>query len=230
MLRFRILLASLPLLLAAACVSQASAAPLAAPAASCTSRSYAYAGLISRRTGAGIKATLTALAPAQVRQGHVAAWIGVGSTNAGPGDQAQWLQTGLNALADGSSELYAELTQPGRAPRYQTILAHVDPGVAYHVAVVRLAGKPDAWQVFLNGKRVTAEAYLPGSSRFQPMAMSESWNGGSPVCNGFAYRFANLQVATQRGSWQPLGAATTLADSGYVVRSRTTAGFIARSA
>ena len=62
------------------------------------------------------------------------------------------------------------------------------------------------------------------------MAMSESWNGGSPACNGFAYHFANLQVATQRGSWRQLGAATTLADSGYLVRSRTPAGFVAQSA
>jgi hypothetical protein len=230
MLRFRVLVAALPALLAAVCVSQASAAPLAAPAASCTSSSYAYAGLISQRTGAGIRATLTALAPAQVRQGHVAGWIGVGSTNAGPGGQAEWLQTGLNALADGSSELYAELTQPGQGTRLKTILAHVEPGVGYRVAVLQLAGKSDTWQVFLNGKPVTAAVYLPGSSHFQPMAMSESWNGGSPVCNGFAYRFANLQVASQPGSWAPLGAASTLADSGYRISGRTTTGFIAQSA
>jgi hypothetical protein len=62
------------------------------------------------------------------------------------------------------------------------------------------------------------------------MAMSESWNGGSPACNGFSYRFADLRTATQSGAWRPLVAAYTLADRGYRLLSRSTTGFVAQSA
>ena len=72
------------------------AAPSGAPATSCTSKPYAYAGLASNATAQGIKATVTTLAAAQVPDGHVAGWIGVGGPNAGPNGQAEWLQAGLN--------------------------------------------------------------------------------------------------------------------------------------
>ena len=61
------------------------------------------------------------------------------------------------------------------------------------------------------------------------MAMSESWNGGSPHCNGFGYRFDQLRV-TANGSWRALTAGSVMADLGYKVIGRTSAGFSAMSA
>jgi hypothetical protein len=61
------------------------------------------------------------------------------------------------------------------------------------------------------------------------MAMSESWNGGTAECNGFDYRFSQLQIATD-GSWKPLTNDSPLADLGYKISDRTNAGFIALSA
>jgi len=228
-----------PLFLAAsiaagiACVATAPialAAPSGAPATSCTSSPYAYAGLASNVSAQGIKATVTTLAAAQVPDGHVAGWIGVGGTNAGPNKQAEWLQTGVNTMAGGGTELYVETTRLGSSPTYKTLLSHVVQGTPYRLAVIELSGRPDVWQVWLNGKPVTDPVSLPGSSRFAPMAMSESWNGGTQTCNGFVYRFDNVRITTNPGSWRALTSTSTLSDAGYLVTDRTTDGFTAASA
>jgi hypothetical protein len=158
----RVLLTVLPLGAASDCAVQATAAPLAAPAASCTSAGYAYAGVVSERAGGGIKATVTALSRPQVRQGHVAGWIGIGSPQAGAGGPAEWLQTGLNALADGTSQLYVEVIGPGHPYTYTTVLSHVDAGVGYRIAIVK-AGAADTWQVRVNGAPAGEAVTLPGT-------------------------------------------------------------------
>jgi hypothetical protein len=77
---------------------------------------------------------------------------------------------------------------------------------------------------------VTAAVRLPGSKQFEPMAMSESWNGGPPpTCNGFSYRFAQLKIASRDGVWRALTHTTPLANKGYKITDRTVNGFIARS-
>src|SRR5580704_18998947 len=104
------LLASANLALGASVLATA---PSSLPAATCSSQSYAYAGLFSNLSASGIKATVTTLAAAQVTNGHVAGWIGVGGTSAGPGGVAEWLQTGVQESAGGDTEIYAETTKPG---------------------------------------------------------------------------------------------------------------------
>lgn len=211
----------------AACTAKASAT--AAPAASCTQNPYAYAGLYNGRPAQGIQAVVTTLAPPQVSDGHVAGWIGVGGTHVGPGGQAEWLQTGVTTMAGGDSELYVEITQPGRPIRHITVASDVATGSSYRLAVSQLQSKPGWWQVLVNGVPAMAPVLLPGSSRFQPMAMSESWNGGTPGCNGFEYRFGHLRVLNT-GSWHPLTNATALSDLGYKITNRTSDGFTALSA
>src|ERR1700722_3925875 len=93
--------------------SSVAAAPSALPAQTCSAQAYAYAGLFSNHVASGIKATVTTLATAQVKNGHVAGWIGVGGTNAGPRGVAEWLQTGVDTSAGGATEIYAETTKPG---------------------------------------------------------------------------------------------------------------------
>jgi hypothetical protein len=61
------------------------------------------------------------------------------------------------------------------------------------------------------------------------MAMGESWDGGTPACNGFDYRFDQLQVTTDGSSWKALTQDSVLTDLGYKVIDRTDAGFTALS-
>jgi hypothetical protein len=202
----------------------------AAPAASCTSATYAYAGLFSDRAGTGIEATVTMLAHAVVTQGHVAGWIGVGGLNLGQKGKTEWLQAGVATTADGKTAIYAETVQVGVIPDYQTLVSNVVPGRPYHLAVRTVPNRPEVWQVWLNGRPVTAPVKLPGSTHFEPMAMSESWNGGPPpTCNGFAYRFAQLKIASKSGVWSALTHTTLLANKGYKISHRTADGFVARS-
>jgi hypothetical protein len=199
------------------------------PAASCSPQPYAYAGLFSNLVGRGIKATLTTLASAQVTDGHVAGWIGVGGVNAGPGGQAEWLQAGVDTTAGGATEIYAETTQAGGSPTYLALVARVELGTPYRLAVVNVPNRPDIWQVWLNGSPVTAPVPLPGSSRFEPMAMSESWDGGSASCNGFAYRFGQLEIERGAAGWRALTDTSAVSDSGYRITDRTSRGFTASS-
>ena len=203
--------------------------PMAVPASSCSPKPYAYAGVISSVPAKGIEAVVTTTALANVLSGHVAGWIGVGSPKAGAGGHAEWLQVGVNDQAGIGSELYAEITQPGRPTRYLTLASGIAAGSSYRLGVVEVAGKLDVWQVLVNGKPATGQISLPGSGGFQPMAMGESWNGGSPQCNGFAYQFDQLRIKTTTGLWTPLIAGAVIADQGYKVMGRTNAGFTAIS-
>jgi hypothetical protein len=208
--------------------SVATAAPntalTAAPAATCSPKAYSYAGLVSNAPAQGIQAVVTTQAAASVLAGHTAAWIGIGSPTAGPTGQAEWLQTGVNTQAGIGSQLYAEITLAGQTPQYLTLASNIIPGSSYRLAVVQLAGKPDVWHVLVNGKPATGPITLPGSSKFRPMAMGESWSGGTPHCNGFNYRFAQLQTMTA-GSWKALTGNSVITDLGYKVIDKTNTGF-----
>ncbi len=223
--------------LALSCALAATSAPaladqqaaLALPASSCSSSPYAYAGLFASAPSSGIEATLTTLAAAQVPAGHVAGWIGVGGVNSGPGGQAEWLQAGVATDSGAGSELYSEIALPGRSPQYLELSAQADPGSSFRIAVVQLRGRPDTWQVLVDGRPATAPVFLPGSGGFAPMAMSESWDGGTQTCNGFAYRFSQMRVVQGR-SWQSMRNPSVIADLGYEVTNRTPGGFTALSA
>jgi hypothetical protein len=201
-----------------------------APAASCTTAPYAYAGLFSNRTASGIEATLTTIGAAQVNKGHVAAWIGVGGLNAGPKGTAEWLQVGLATLASGKTVIYAESTTPGHDTLYQALASNAVAGTPYHLAVRQLPNRPGFWQISLNGRPVKAPVALPDSAHFEPMAMSESWNGGPPpTCNGFSYRFGHLKIVSKTGVWKALTNTSPISNKGYKLTDRTSDGFTASS-
>ena len=182
---------------------------------------YAYAGFQSANRGHGIRATLVSLGNPKVRNGHVAAWVGVGGSGLGPNGTNQWLQVGLNAFHETGSNLYYEVTTGGAAPRYHEIAANVSPGLRHRVAVLEIGKRPNWWLVWVNGKPVSPPIHLPGSSgRFQPIATAETWDGGSNVCNGFSYRFDGLEVAAARGgNWHRFVRAHRFEDRGYRVMS-----------
>jgi hypothetical protein len=225
-----------PRLIAVCCIASAAlllfgsgvanAIPSANPVGSCSQKPHCYAGLSSNRPALGIEAVITPLAQAPVQNGFVAGWIGVGGPDDGPNGQAEWLQTGVNTMAGSASELYAEITRPRLAPEYLTLASGIIPGSSYKLTVKQLPGKPNTWQVLVNGTPATDPIYLPESNHFQPMAMSESWNAGDSACNSFDYHFSNVRIEHD-GSWHALTDASVLADHDYKVTNRTDAGFTA---
>ena len=212
------------LVAAVAAVACAGVAALAAPPEAaalepCGKRGYSYAGFQSADRGHGVRATLVALAKPQVRNGHVAAWVGVGGVGQGPNGSDQWLQVGLSAFNGSGSNLYYEVTTGGAAPRYHELAANVAPGRRQRVAVLEVARRPDWWRVWLNGKPASKPIHLPGSSgRFEPIATAETWDGGTRVCNRFKYGFEGLAVAgAPGGSWKRFVQAHRFLDRGYRV-------------
>jgi hypothetical protein len=203
----------------------------AAPAAAACGRAYGYAGLLAGVDSSGVAATIAPLRVPGVAGGHVAAWVGLGGPTAAPDGTAEWLQIGLSGFAGGRSSLYVEVALPGAQPSYTELLSGVRVGEFHRVAVLEIAHRPGWWRVWLDGTPAGAPVELPGShGRWRPMAMAESWNGGSGVCNDFRYAFRDVRVATAPGgSWRLLRRAQPLVDAGYrLVRTGAT-GFVAGS-
>ena len=225
--RFGRWLSALSLGLAVPCLA---ITPAAAPAAhGCGPRGYAYAGVQSRSGADGISATLAAVAQPLVERGHVAAWVGVGSPDEGPGGTAEWIQAGLNSEPGTPSRLYYEVTRAGKEPAYVELDSDVAAGVKHHVAVLEVASQPNVWRIWLDGRAASHAIYLPRSHRrLTPMAIAESWDGGAPACNRYAYRFGRVSLAAAPGgSWRTLAHADVVQDPGYRVMRSADASFLA---
>jgi hypothetical protein len=191
---------------------------------------YSYAGVQDARAASGIRATLVQVDTPRVARGHVAAWVGVGGPGQGAGGRDEWIQVGLNALSDGVSRLYYEIDRPGPGPSYEELASDVGDGARYEVSVLELATRPGWWQVWLNGAPVSEPVELPGSSRWRPMAVAESWVGSRHACNTFAYRFENVAVVLHSsGAWSTLVAGYRFHDPGYRMHNETGRTFLASS-
>ena len=204
--------------LAAAC---AAAVPAFAAPAACGTASYSYAGVLAPTAAFGVGARLAATRAPVVASGHVAGWVGVGGAGLGPNSTDEWLQVGLSATSTAGLALYYELALPNRAPRYVLLNGQVAVGEAFDVAVLEARAQPGSWRVWVNGTAVTPRIVLPGShGAWRPTATAESWNGDTAgTCNGYAFRFARVRVATRPGGgWQPMATGSVLADPGYHLR------------
>jgi hypothetical protein len=181
-------------------------------------QTYSYAGVRSIETRYGVGARISTLRAPTIAAGHVAAWVGVGGSGLGANGSTEWLQAGISAKVGQDPALYYEVARPDRKPRYVMLKAHLALGRPYDVAVLESRDHPGEWRVWVNGDRMTTRIHLPGShGAWRPMATAESWNDNSGVCNGFSFRFANVQVAaTPGGGWQPMRG-RVLADAGYKV-------------
>jgi hypothetical protein len=190
-------------------VLAAVAAFVAAPAAlACRSSGYTYAGLASSSRAHGVGARLTAIGGARVANGHVAGWVGVGGPGEGPNGKDEWIQVGFSGF-EGSpnSNLYYEVTRAGSAPKYFEVEHDLSPGTSRRVAVLEVAGSPNAWLVWVDGKAVSRPIYLPQShGAWRGIATAESWTTSKALaCNAFGYRFDDIQIAEQAGgSWRTL--------------------------
>ena len=181
----------------------------------CGARPYSYAGIAGWRPASGVAATLVVDAQPEVQHGHVAAWVGVGGVGLGPGGSDEWLQVGYAANGM-QSDLYYEVAKPYSAPRYVSIGRAAGPGEAHRVAVIEMQQRPGWWRIWVDRASVSQPIFLPGShDRWPPIATSESWNGGVPSCNAFAYSFSAIRV--RHNSWSLLSDAYPIRSPGYDV-------------
>jgi hypothetical protein len=208
---------------AAALAVVALLAPVAS-GATCA-KPYSYAGLVSSKSGYGIRTNLTAASAPNVTWGHVAGWVGVGGVVQG---RSAWLQVGYSGFYGGEHKLYYEVMH-GERPQY-TPIKEIQPGETHRLGVLEMSGRRSWWRVWVDGRAVSPPIYLAGShGKWQPMATAENWNDGRGFCNGLAYRFSQLRLATRPGgSWRSFPVAYDMQDPGYRVR-RTSDGFVARN-
>jgi hypothetical protein len=202
----------------------------AAAARTHCAKSYSYAGLIGAQASHGVRTKLTVVKDPEVRNGHVAGWVGVGGVGLGPNGTTEWIQVGYSGYSWEESTLYYEVTRPNGYPTYHAVMK-VEPGESHRVGVAEMRGRKNWWRVWVDGKAVSKPIHLPGShGAWEPVATAESWNADSGRCNSFAYRFSRVAFATRpnRG-WRLMKDAMKLEDTGYRVR-RSNGGFTARGA
>jgi hypothetical protein len=212
------------------------AAVTVAPTAFACGSGYTYAGLASSAKTHGVGARLTAIGAPSVSltDGHVACWVGVGGPGEGPNGADEWIQVGLSGFAGSAdSSVYYEVTRAGSAPKYVEVERNLSPGTTRRVAVLEVAGQPNSWRVWVDGRAVSDAIYLPGSDgAWRGIATAESWSGdGSAACNRFGYRFDDVRIADQPGgSWQTLADALPIQTGANRLLRATPASFEAMSA
>jgi len=175
-------------------------AQLARSSASGCGNDYAYAGAQNAAKKAGIRAKLSMLKSPKVPEGgHVAGWVGVGGPGLGPNGKDEWLQIGYSFFA-GQSQIYYEVTLPGKAPTYHPVKSKVAANEKHRVTVLEVGDKHGSWRVWLDDKAVSPVYSLPQShKKFAPQAIGETWNPGTKGCNSYAYQFADIQAASAPG-------------------------------
>jgi hypothetical protein len=216
--------------LAALVAALAASASAGAASRGCGLPGYSYAGYESAIPAYGASGRLTALAAPAVEGGHVAAWIGVGGFGVGPRGTDEWLQVGLAGFPDGRAELYYEYLLPTQQQPVYVRIEAVLPREGHDVAIYERPSQPNVWRVAVDGTPVSPPIALPGShGAWRPIATTESWDGGSPACNGFSYDFGRLAVASRHGGgWQPFVLTEPVRDAGYRL-DRRASGFRAWS-
>jgi hypothetical protein len=211
----------------------AGAALAAAPAAlACGTPGYTYAGIASDSHVYGIGARLTATSAVAVDIGHVAGYVGVGGPNAGPNGADEWIQVGLNGYpGSSSSNLYYEVEHPGGPLRYVELASGLAAGTSWRVAVLEIAGRPNWWRVWVDGRPVSEPVELPGSDgKWRALATAESLTAGNADCNRFGYRFDAIVVAQHPGGdWSSLEAVVPFQSGGLHVFRPNTSTLVARA-
>jgi hypothetical protein len=193
---------------------------------SCGATDYVHAGLVSDTAQRGIAATIRVVSRPGLRSGHVAAWIGVGGEGVGANGANVWFQAGLSQEAGGALSLYYEVARPGADTEYVKIRDGVASDASYRLVVLESRYRPGWWAAFQDWTRITPWISLPGShGAWRPVATAESWDGGSDVCNTFAFRFSDVLTASAPKVWSPIAGAPVWSPGTRV--DRFPAGFLA---
>jgi hypothetical protein len=200
---------SLRVLSLTAVVAAVALGPGAARALACgNSQGYSYTRIGGSSDAFGISAQITQTSSFDVLNGHVAGWVMVGGKGEGPLGSNEWLQAGYAAFPGGSTGIYYEVAQPGRNPSYHEVSTDVAVGTFTEVTVLAIHNRPNLWRVWVNHKPVSDAIRLPGSrDGLTVTAKSESWDGGTGVCNDFSYDFRHVSISrAPGGDWQQLKA------------------------
>jgi hypothetical protein len=202
--------------LAAACALAASAQ--ARPgAARCAKAGYSYAGVQATAPTRGLSARISIAGTVRVTSGHAAGWVGVGGVGQGANGANEWLQAGIASVPGGTTELYYEVAQAGSDPVY-TSLGSITAAETHRVGVWETSS--NTWAVWLDGAQVSPAFSLPGSHGvWTPMALEESYDGGTTSCNAYRFTFDDLKSSTAPGVWQPLTKVMPFVDAGHTLRS-----------
>jgi hypothetical protein len=187
--------------------------------------SYAYAGVQTQRPVHGVSAGIMALQAPDVKDGHVAGWVGIASKNADG-----WIQVGLSAIPGASTnDVYLEYAAPGRDPQYTVLRAGVSVGERHRFAVSELASRPGWWQSSVDGSPAGRAVFLPGShGRWRAQVLGESWNDNSGACNAYSYAFSGVALAPAPSHrWAALGGYSSFEDPGYTLTWRSASHFVA---
>jgi len=201
----------------------------AVPRGAARTSGYSYAGVASARAVGGVAATLELSGAARIRDGQVAAWVGVGGPGLGRGGVDEWIQGGLSQFAGASTgSVYYEVKR-GIANTYATVSSGVEVGERYTIAVLEESSRPGWWRVWVDGSPASPFVFLPGSHGAWPaQVVAENWAKDPRSCNAFAFRFTNLAI---RRPASPAAARLTAAQpfaSGGIELERTGTGFSAR--
>jgi hypothetical protein len=190
----------------------------------CGTQAYSYAGVETQRAVYGVSASIEALQAPDVKNGHVAGWVGV-SARGGQG----WIQIGLSATPGArTNDIYVEYAAPGGDPQYTVVRSAVGVGERHRFAVSRLPGRPGWWQASVDSVSVSRPVYLPGSDgRWRAQVLGESWNDNSRACNLYSYGFNAVALAAEPSQWAPLGGFASFQDAGYALSWRSPSDFVA---
>jgi hypothetical protein len=221
---------SLPLCVAAA--SLAFAGPASAGTGTCHAATYAYAGLGTRSAVRGVAATIGETAAPDVRDGHIAGWVGVGGYGVGPNGTDEWIQIGIIAFRNDVASIYYEVTLPGKQPVQRIVRERVVVGERHRFAVVEVARRPNWWRVWLDGRPVSALISLPRShGRLTAQMMGESYTGLSEgACNLYSFAFQNVGLVDAHASvWSVPHRLNFFQDPNYLLEPHSHTSFFARS-
>jgi hypothetical protein len=191
----------------------------------CGAQPYSYAGIETQRPVYGVSSSIAALQVPDVKNGHVAGWVGV-SAKGGDG----WIQVGLSAYPGSTTnEIYLEYAVPGRDPQYTTLRSAVGLGERHRFAVSQISRRAGWWQASVDGVPAGRPVFLPGSDgRWRAQVLGESWNDNSRACNAYSYGFNGVQLAAAPSLlWGPLDRFTPFQDAGYALSWRSSSDFIA---
>jgi polysaccharide lyase-like protein len=194
----------------------------------CGKPGYSYAGLLGAQPVHGISASISAPLTPTVQSGDVAGWIGVGRARVS-GKRGS-IRAGLLSSSGSSPQLFYEVRRYTTGEWKRFLGPEVAPGETHGISIRENPRVRGYWRVWIDGRIVSGPIKLRRQLYGKyVLATAESWDGGTPACNQFAFRFGAVR-ARQSGPWRRLATRGVLQDPGYAVVRPAPATFVAKNA